>query len=56
MLFSTLVVCLASGLQAVGNPVQQTVSELDPSFAFSVVVNGHTFINKVRRVLLHGLY
>lgn len=47
MLFSTLVVCLASGLQVVGSPGQQTASEPDPSLAFSVVVNGHTFTNKV---------
>ena len=54
MLFSTLVVCLVLGLRAVGNPAQQTFSEPDPSLAFSVEVNGHTFVNKVRRIFLHS--
>lgn len=54
MPFSTLVVCLVLGLQAAGNPAQQTVSELDTSLAFSVEVNGHTFINKVRFISLQS--
>lgn len=49
MFFSgILLVCLVCGLGSAANPLQLPLAEPDSSLAFSVQVDGHTFVNKVR--------
>lgn len=47
-MFKVLAVLIAAAIVARAGPTASTHVEPDPSLAFSVQVNGQTFVNKVR--------